>query len=75
MQLPDILLGLNAAHVRYVVVGGVAANAHGSPRITMDVDICYDPAPDNREQLAARLDSSRAYMRGDEREPPLRSDA
>lgn len=75
MQLTDILRGLNAAQVRYVVVGGVAANAHGSPRITMDVDICYDPAPDNRELLAARLAAWHAYMRGVEPGLPFWMDA
>jgi predicted nucleotidyltransferase len=73
--LAEILRGLNEAQVRYVVVGGVAANAHGSPRITMDADICYDPAPDNRERLEKRLAGWHAYLRGVEAGLPFFMDA
>ena len=63
-----ILLGmvrlLVAADVRFVVIGGLAATAHGSPRLTEDLDICYDPADDNRRRLAATLASWHAYLRG-----------
>jgi hypothetical protein len=30
---------LDAAHVRYLVVGGLAVNAHGYIRLTMDIDL------------------------------------
>ena len=36
----ELLNRLNEAGVRYVVVGGVAAIAHGSARLTEDLDIC-----------------------------------
>jgi hypothetical protein len=38
---------LDAAGVRYVVVGGLAAVLHGQPRLTADVDLVLDlePAP------------------------------
>lgn len=75
MKLAEILRGLNEAGVRYVVVGGVAANAHGSPRITMDADICYDSAADNRERLAKRLADWQAYVRGVEPGLPFFMDA
>ncbi|MBI4543405.1 MAG: nucleotidyltransferase [Gemmatimonadetes bacterium] len=64
MSLVGLLEGLNGAGVRYVVVGGVAANAHGSARITSDVDVCYDPEPENRNRLATRLAAWHAYLRG-----------
>ncbi|GAB4120655.1 MAG: hypothetical protein Tsb0027_16300 [Wenzhouxiangellaceae bacterium] len=37
---------LNAAEVRYLVAGGLAVNAHGYLRLTMDIDlvIALDPA-------------------------------
>lgn len=63
-NLPRLLAGLNGAGVRYVVVGGIAAIAHGSPRLTFDVDICYDPAPANRVRLARLLVEWKAYLRG-----------
>lgn len=59
-----MLQGLAEAHVRFVVIGGVAANVHGSPRITNDLDVCYDPAPVNIDRLAAVLTGWQAYPRG-----------
>ena len=64
MLLADILRGLRDAGIEYVVVGGLAANVHGSPRITADVDICYDPASENLERMARLLASWHAYPRG-----------
>jgi hypothetical protein len=63
------------AEVRFVVVGGVAAGLHGLARVTFDLDICYDPAPDNRARLAALLRSLKAYPRGVERGLPFLVDA
>lgn len=64
MILLDMVRRLVEAEVRFVVIGGVAATAHGSPRITEDLDICYDPAVDNRRRLADTLASWDAYLRG-----------
>ncbi|MDO8665406.1 MAG: nucleotidyltransferase [Gemmatimonadales bacterium] len=74
-MLSQILQGLNEAGVDYVVVGGIAANVQGSPRLTQDVDICYDPSPENRERLAKRLAAWHAYMRGVEPGLPFYMDA
>lgn len=52
------------ADVRFVVIGGVAAGLHGMARATFDLDICYDPAPDNRQRLAEALAKWSAYVRG-----------
>lgn len=35
----DLFRALEAKQVRYLLVGGVAMNLHGVPRMTMDVDI------------------------------------
>jgi len=56
--------GLVDADVRFVVIGGLAAAAHGSARVTDDLDICYDPADENRRRLAATLAAWGAYLRG-----------
>lgn len=56
--------GLTHARVRFVVIGGVAGVAHGSTRVTNDLDVCYDPAPENRARLAALLAQWDAYPRG-----------
>ncbi len=34
-----IFKGLNAAEIRYIVIGGLAVNFHGIPRMTYDIDI------------------------------------
>lgn len=49
-----------------MVIGGVAADVHGSARITSDLDICYDPSSDNVRTLARVLRDSNAYLRGGE---------
>lgn len=38
---------LNAAKVQYLVVGGLAVNAHGYVRMTMDIDIVVGLQPQN----------------------------
>lgn len=35
----DLFRALEAKQVRYLLVGGIAMNLHGVPRMTMDVDI------------------------------------
>lgn len=75
MLFQSQLDGLVSAKVRFVVIGGVAANLHGSGRATYDLDICYDPAPANRERLAAVLTGWDAYLRGVEAGLPFVLDA
>jgi hypothetical protein len=50
-----ILAALQAHGVRAVVVGGLAAIAHGSTAATDDVDICVDGADANLDKLALAL--------------------
>ncbi len=47
-----IFAALAAHEVRYVTVGGVALQAHGAQRLTQDLDIVFDPAPENARRLA-----------------------
>ena len=71
MSFASMLQGLTRARVRFVVVGGVAAAAHGSARVTNDLEICYDTAPDNIARLAALLAEWDAYPRGVDRGLPF----
>jgi len=49
-----IFIALQAAHVRYIVVGGVAVVLHGSPRFTADLDLVVALEDENvRAALAA----------------------
>ncbi|HVA90311.1 MAG TPA: hypothetical protein VNL71_10770 [Chloroflexota bacterium] len=41
--------------VNLVLIGGMAAVAHGVPYVTQDVDFCYDTSPDNRARLVVAL--------------------
>ena len=66
-----MLRGLTDADVHFVVVGGLAATAHGSRRVTDDVDICYDTSKNNLEQLAKLLLDWKAYPRGIEEGLPF----
>ena len=42
-----IVRALNAAEVKYLIVGGLAVNAYGYERLTRDVDLVIGLAPDN----------------------------
>ena len=66
----ELLRRLVAADVRFVLVGGLAAQAHGSPSLTGDVDICYDRAADNLQRLARVLEECAAIRRGLPRDAP-----
>src|SRR5215203_3441926 len=50
-----ILRALNAAHVRALVVGGLAVNAHGYIRFTKDADLAVELVPENIERTFAAL--------------------
>ena len=68
MSFASMLSGLTKKKVRFVVVGGVAAAAHGSSRVTNDLDICYDAeAVANIAALASLLAGWHAYPRGVEK--------
>ena len=69
-----ILRRLQAHGVRFVLIGGLAAKAHGSPTLTVDLDVCYARDPDNLERLAAALNELRAELRGAPPGLPFRLD-
>lgn len=50
-----VLKALNETGVRYVLVGGVAVNMHGVPRMTYDLDLLVDLEDENLEKLVALL--------------------
>jgi predicted nucleotidyltransferase len=66
-----MLQGLRANEIKFVVVGGLAAAAHGSRRVTDDVDICYDSGKANVTRLAELLSKWEAYPRGIDRGLPF----
>ena len=59
-----LLRTLGDAGVEFILVGGVAATAHGSARFTKDVDVVYHRSPENIARLAAALAPLQPYLRG-----------
>ena len=62
--LERLLAALHDGGVAFILVGGVAARAHGSARLTQDVDIAYARDDDNVDRLASALRPLRPYLRG-----------
>ena len=59
------LLGALAGHeVEFILVGGVAATAHGSARLTQDLDVVYRRNPANFRRLTQALAPHSPYLRG-----------
>jgi predicted nucleotidyltransferase len=50
--------------VQFIVIGGGAALAHGSARLTYDVDIVYARDAENLRRLAGALQPYQPYLRG-----------
>jgi hypothetical protein len=59
-----LLRALSAAGVEFIVIGGVAAKAHGSPRLTVDLDVVYSRSADNLRRLTSALAPLEPYLRG-----------
>lgn len=60
---PEQLLGVLHAHgVRFVLIGGFAAVVHGSPYVTVDVDVVPERTQENLERLSRALDAMHARV-------------
>ncbi len=66
---------LDAAGVEFVVVGGIAAMAHGSPSFTFDLDIVVATDEANLERLGRALGDLKATLRGVTGDVPFVPDA
>ena len=71
----ELLRALHEAGVSFVVIGGVAAAAHGSPSATFDLDVCFQTSRQNQEALARVLQSLHATPRGFPPDLPFKLDA
>ena len=61
---PDRILRVLEQHdVRFVLIGGLAATAHGSPQVTNDVDITPERSRENLHRLSAALKELGARIR------------
>lgn len=62
-DLERIAEALSARGIGFVVIGGQAEALHGSPRVTFDIDLCYDARRVDRAALAAVLTELGAGLR------------
>jgi hypothetical protein len=63
-NFPALLAALTEAGVEFIVVGGMAANAHGVARLTFDLDIVYRRTSENVRRLVASISPLTPYLRG-----------
>lgn len=66
---------LRGGGVRFIVIGGAAATAHGSTQLTNDLEVAYARLLDDIERLAAALEPHHPYLRGVPPGLPFRFDA
>jgi len=71
----SLLRVLKEAGVDFIIVGGVAAVAHGSARLTQDLDVVYSRSDVNIRRLAEALAEHSPYLRGAPDGLPFRWDA
>jgi predicted nucleotidyltransferase len=74
-DVPSLLKLLAQQQVEFIVIGGVAAGAHGSARSTKDLDVVYRRTPENITRLVACLQPHQPYLRGAPPGLPFRFDA
>lgn len=65
---------LNEEAVDYIVIGGVAAAAHGSSLTTRDIDVMPSTELENLERLASALTRIHAHMRTESDPVPVNLD-
>lgn len=70
-DLDDILSRLHAEEVEFIIVGGVAANLHGSARVTLDLDVMYRRSDENIARLVRAVAPLAPYLRGAPRGLPF----
>ena len=63
-RLGELLRRLVDGEVDFVVIGGIAAIAHGSPQVTQDLDIAYATGEANLERLGSVLVALGTTLRG-----------
>jgi len=62
-DFPSLIRLLTQNNVEFILIGGAAATAHGSARLTQDLDVVYRRTRDNISRLAASLASHSPYLR------------
>jgi predicted nucleotidyltransferase len=55
---------LTENEVEFIIVGGAAATAHGSARLTLDLDVVYKRSSENIARVVNALRPLKPYLRG-----------
>jgi hypothetical protein len=63
-QFQELIRVLVKGQVELIIVGGAAATAHGSARLTEDLDLVYRRTLDNVGRLISVLAHYKPYLRG-----------
>ena len=74
LKVEDLLKELHRLDVEFVIIGGMAAVAHGSAYLTLDLDLCYSRKTENLEKLAKTLAPFHPLLRGAPPDLPFRLD-
>ena len=69
LDASELAATLNRHKVDYVVIGGVALQAHGHVRTTQDLDVVAAWTPENMQRLASALRELGAQLRGADADP------
>jgi predicted nucleotidyltransferase len=75
LKVEDLLKELNRLGVEFIVIGGMAAVAHGSAYLTIDLDLCYSRRTENLQKIAEALATFQPSLRGAPPDLPFRLDA
>lgn len=72
----ELIADLLQAHgVQFVVIGGQAEALYGSPRVTYDIDLCYQRTKENLQRLASALKELKPQLRNAPPDLPFQIDA
>ncbi len=63
-QFDQVIHLLCDNNVDFVLIGGLAANLHGSARVTYDLDVVYSRELDNLKRIVEAFAAIRPYLRG-----------
>lgn len=63
-DFPNLLRALAEAEIECILIGGAAAIAHGSARLTQDLDVVYRRSTENIDRLVTAIAPLGPYLRG-----------
>jgi predicted nucleotidyltransferase len=63
-KFTEVLEVLCQGEVHFILIGGVAAVAHGAARLTQDIDLLYSRDPGNLQRIVDSLSPYEPYPRG-----------